>query len=232
MAKSPLGESSSDQESGRPSPRNAEEPKGPRRAGSSAHKVRIADVAIRLFQENPGSFWTALPELANAIELHLQSGSRGRSRVPVFEGYMTEREREFKLNSLAALAGRYQTTSTLEAVEASRALALAAALGEHAQTYKGILLEIAQMALGLSLTSDKPEKITISKGKSEHHTFELVRGVTLSLAWDGALVAMRFDPIEYRRRQKALSFVGIAADSNTDVARNHDAYLWTTPDER
>ena len=145
---------------------------------------------------------------------------------------MTEREREFKISALSQLIGQYKSGDGLEADEAAKALSLAAALRQHEQPHKDTLLELVTTVLGLPLTSDKPEKVSIAKGKPEHHTFELVRGVTLSLAWDGALVALRFDPIEYRRRQKALSFVGIAADSNTDVARNHDAYIWTAPDER
>lgn len=194
-------------------------------------QAKIGELTVKLFTDNPAAFWSLSPELASVIEQYLQA-TGPRRRVPVFEGYMTEREREFKTSALSQLIGQYKNGVELEADEAARALSLAAALGQHAQPHKDTLLELVTTVLGLPLTSDKPEKVSIAKGKPEHHTFELVRGVTLSLAWDGALVALRFDPIEYRRRQKALSFVGIAADSNTDVARNHDAYIWTAPDER
>ena len=194
-------------------------------------QAKIGELAIKLFTDDPAAFWSFSAELADTIEQHLQA-TAPRRRTPLFEGYMTEREREFKISALSQLIGQYKSGDGLEADEAARALSLAAALGQDAQPHKDTLLELVTTVLGLPLTSDKPEKVSIAKGKPEHHTFELVRGVTLSLAWDGALVALRFDPIEYRRRQKALSFVGIAADSNTDVARNHDAYIWTAPDER
>ena len=202
-----------------------------RRRSTKESQTKIGELTIKLFTDNPAAFWSLSPELASVIEQYLQA-TAPRTRVPVFEGYMTEREREFKISELSQLICRYKNGVELEADEAAKALSLAAALRQHAQPHKDTLLEIANTVLGLPLTSAKPEKITISKGKSEHHTFELVRGVTLSLAWDGALVAIHFDPIEYHQRQKALSFVGIASDSNTDVARNHDAYIWTTPDER
>ena len=65
-----------------------------------------------------------------------------------------------------------------------------------------------------------------------HHTFDLVRGVTLSLAWDGGLLAISLNPEEYQRRKRALSFVGMASDTATDVAENHDKYLWDAADAR
>ena len=99
---------------------------------------------------------------------------------------MTEREREFKLRSLAELVGRYREQRELSYEEARQMLALAAALQEDAVPYKQTLLEILEQVLRLSLDSPKSEKIAFAKGKSEHHTFDLVRGVTLSLAWDGA----------------------------------------------
>jgi hypothetical protein len=232
MAKLPLGDSFIDGESGRHSPRNGEEPKGPRRAGSSAQKSRIADVAIHLFQDNPGSFWSALPELASAIETHLQSGGPRLRRTSVFDGYMTEREREFKLHSLSDLTERYKAAGTLEPDEARQALTLSAALREHAVPHKPVLMQIVEHVLQLSLDSQKPEKLVFRKGKPEHHTFSLIRGLTLSLAWDGELIGIAFDPKEYAFRQKALSFVGIASDTQPDVAERHDAYLWTTPDGR
>ena len=212
-------------------PHEDDRTKRPRRPRTQESQAKIGELAVKLFTDDPTAFWSFSPGLASTIEQYLQE-TAPRRRTPVFEGYMTEREREFKISALSQLIGQYKSGVEFEADEAARALSLAAALRQHAQPHKNTLLELATKVLGLPLTSDKPEKVSIVKGKSEHHTFELVRGVTLSLAWDGALVAMRFDPIEYRRRQKALSFVGIAADSNTDVARNHDAYIWTAPDER
>jgi hypothetical protein len=144
----------------------------------------------------------------------------------------TDGEREFKLGALGELIERYRTTGTLPTEEAYRALELAAALREHAAGHKTALLKMMEEVLGLSLDSPKPIKLTVVKGKPEHHTFNLVLGVTLSLAWDGALLAITLNPEEYQRRKRALSFVGMASDTATDVAENHDKYLWDAPDAR
>ena len=136
------------------------------------------------------------------------------------------------MQALTEILERYRGTGTLQSDEALKALALAAALRKHAQSHKQTLMEVVERILGMPLGLEKPEKFTFLKGKPEHHTFELVRGLTLSLSWDGAVVGIRTDPKEYQKRQQALSFVGIAADNQRDVAENHDAYLWTTVDER
>lgn len=203
-----------------------------RRPSTQASQAIIGELAVKLFTDNPASFWSFAPELANSIDQHLMASSRGRKRVPVLDGYLTEREREFKLRSLAEMLEQYKGTGTLQHDDALKALTLAAALREHAQPHKKTLLEVVEHVLGISLGLDKPEKFTYLKGKPEHHTFELVRGLTLSLAWDGALIAISFDPKEFQHRQRALAFVGIATDPQQDVANNHDAYLWTTVNER
>ena len=197
-----------------------------RRPSTRESQAKIGELAVKLFTDNPSAFWSFAPELANSIDQHLQGASSGRRRVPVFEGYMTEREREFKMRSLSELIDRYTQQGTLLLQDGQRALALAAALREHAAPHKKTLLEIVEQVIGVPLDSPGPEKVTFVKGKPEHHTFSLVRGLTLSLAWDGALIGVSIDPQEYRVRQRALSIVGIASDSRPDVASRHDEYLW------
>lgn len=209
-----------------------DQPKNMKRVSPKQRQTQIAELAIKKFLENPSTFWASFPELAHAIELHLQEGSRGRRRVPVFEGYMTEREKEFKLQALSETIERYRAARMLQPDEAQKALALAAALQQHAQAYKQELLEIVVHIIGVPLDSPDPQKASLVRGKTAHHTFELVRGLTLSLAWDGELVAIELDPEEYQKRQKALSLVGIASDPMPDVASNHDAYLWDAKDVR
>lgn len=204
----------------------------PKRQRTRGNLPKIAQLAVDKFLENPSAFWSFSPELANAIEQHLQASSRSRKRVPVFEGYMTEREREYKLGALEGLVQRHKTTGSLSPDEAHQALALAAALRDHGARHKNTLLEIVERVLGLSLDSTKHEKLVVLKGKAEHHTVDLVLGVTLSLAWDGALLAITLEPEAYQRRKRALSFVGMAADTETDVAENHDRYLWDVADAR
>ncbi|MCH8205424.1 MAG: hypothetical protein IH956_00280 [Chloroflexi bacterium] len=198
----------------------------PRRTTPKGSLTQIAEIAVRQFTENPSAFWGSFPKLANAIELHLQSTSGGRKRVPVFEGYMTERERESRLRKLSETVDQYKTSGTLEPEQARRALELAALLREDTAPYRETLLKMAQHILGVPLDSEKPQKVRFLRGKAEHHTFELVRGVTLSLAWDGQLISLRLDPKEYQYRRKALSMVGIGRSGQRDVSVNHDSYLW------
>ena len=138
---------------------------------------------------------------------------------------MTEQEREFNLRSLSEITDRYKTTGTLSPEEGRRALSQAAALREYASRYKQMLLEIVVRVLGLPLNSQKPEKLSFLNSKSEHHTFELARGLTLSLAWDGELTAIALDPQQWRIRAQALSIVGMGVDQPSDVAEKHDEYL-------
>lgn len=141
---------------------------------------------------------------------------------------MTDRtpwEREFKLNALSEITDQYKAAGTLPPEEARRSLALAAALREHAAPYKQTLLEIAERVLGLPLSSQTPDKLTFLKGKPVHHTFELARGLTLSLAWDGEVIAVGLDTSQWRLRSQALSIVGIGHDTASDVVERHDDYL-------
>lgn len=199
----------------------------PRR--KSASLTQIAEMALRLFVEDPSPFWSSMPELANAIELHLQASSTGRKRAPVFDGYLTERDRETRLSSLADKVERYESLGTLEREEARKALELAAMLQGHAAPYKEALLQIVERVLGMPMDSQRLRKLSLLKGKAEHHTFELVRGLTLSLTWDGQLIRLELDPKEYQYRRRAMAMVGIGRSGQTDIAVNHDRYLW---DER
>ena len=204
----------------------------PKRPDPRESKVKIAELAIQQFTESPSAFWESFPERANAIEHHLQSRRSAPKRVPVFDGYMTERERDFKLRSLTKIIKGYKESEIMTPEEARTALGLAAALRENAEPFKKTLLEILLRVIRLALGSERAERITFLKGKSVHHTYELARGITLSLAWDGALIKIELDAKEYQYRERALSFVGIAHDGRSDVARNHDKYLWTAPDEQ
>jgi hypothetical protein len=86
--------------------------------------------------------------------------------------------------------------------------------------------------LDLPLVPEKPTSISFLKGKPVHHTYSLIRGLTLSLTWDGKLIKIELDPKELQFRQQALSFVGIGSDTRSDVAREHDAYLGEILNER
>jgi hypothetical protein len=63
--------------------------------------------------------------------------------------------------------------------------------------------------LDLPLVPEKPTSISFLKGKPVHHAYSLIRGLTLSLTWDGKLIKIEHDLKELQFRQQAVSFVGI-----------------------
>ena len=77
------------------------------------------------------------------------------------------------------------------------------------------------------MNPEESRSIQILKGKRVHHTYSLIRGITLSLTDDGKLIEMDLDARELEYRHRALSLIGIGRDKDgaTDVAENHDAYL-------
>lgn len=214
--------------------RRAKNPKPRQQAESSKAKAnrsrqghaRIAEIAIAQFTGNRSAFWSASPELANAIEQYLKSRTRPPRGSGMFEGYMTDRERQFKLGVLSEIIERYRAEGKLSIEDGKAALEHASALREHSAPFKDTLVNIAERVFDVHLNSMRPQKITLERGKSKHHTYELVRGLTLSLTWDGALIEVQVDPDEYQRRRQAMSFVGSAEDVRPDVAANHDMYVW------
>ena len=79
--------------------------------------------------------------------------------------------------------------------------------------------------LNFPFTAKEEQTIYFQKGKPEHHTYTLARGIILSLTWDRKLIKIAFNPKEFAVKQKLFSFVGMGSDTATDVARRHDYYL-------
>jgi len=80
-------------------------------------------------------------------------------------------------------------------------------------------------ATGIQPRKDgKPVEKVVGEGKATRMV-PVVKGVELRLTWDLELVSVYLDPKQWRLRGQALSFVGIEADSATDVAERHDDYL-------
>ena len=210
------------------------EPKGirPRRGSKGRGHTEVAEIAIKKFVENPAIFWSSCPELAQAIESHIKSSVARYKRTAVFEGYMTERERTHKQQELSGLVNRYKKAEGFTKDDAIQALELAAKLREHANQYKDLFEKILESYLDIPGKTSEPQEVETRADKGKHHTYEIIRGVTLNLSWDGKLVDVVLDRKEYQARKKALSAIGIAADSRTDVAEKHDNYLWNDQDER
>lgn len=165
------------------------------------------------------------PHTADKLERFISPKRPPYSMESLFYFHLTEREREFRLNSLRAIIERFQSNGQVSKDEATKALEDAAALRDYAGDFKDSLLTIVQKALKLPLDAREKQTISLIRGKAEHHSYDLVRGVTLSLSWDGKLIKIAVDPKELARRRKALFFIGCSSDIQSDVARNHDAYF-------
>lgn len=183
---------------------------------------------IKLFQESPSELWSYYPGIADKIEKHLHHKKSSRGKDSPFYSYLTEREREFRFNSLRSVMEKYQNKSEVSKEDVIKALEDAAALREYAEEFKNSLLAIVQKMLVIPLNAAQKETIYINKGKSEHHSYSLIRGLKLSLTWDGKLIKIEMDPAEFEKRRKALSFVGCGSDTQSDVAQRHDTYFGDT----
>jgi hypothetical protein len=191
----------------------------------------IGREVIKEFQEAPNELWSYYPHIADKIERQVSPKKPSPGKESIFYFYLTEPEREFRLNSLRSIMERFQRDGQVSREEAIKALEDAAALRDYAEDFKDSLLAIIQRPLELSLDAGDKQTVSILRGKSEHHSYTLIRGITLSLTWDRKLIKIETDPKELAERRKMLSFVGCGSDRQPDVARNHDAYLGSSFNE-
>lgn len=207
------------------------EKKHKKRKPEEREKDEIVRLLIKELQEAPEELWSHYPHVADKLDKYINPKKPSRDRERPFYHYLTEREQEFRLNSLRSIIEKFQTDGQASKDEAIKALEDAAALQHHAETFKDSLLALAQRTLGLSLDAGEKQTIYLSRGKTEHHSYVLVRGVTLSLTWDRKLIKIDVAPKELAQRRKVLSLVGCGYDKQPDVARKHDAYLGSSFNE-
>ena len=176
------------------------------------------------FREAPEDMWAWFPEIAAKLDKLLTPKRPASNSESLHYSYLGERERDFRLKTLASIIETSKDTDITQE-EAVEALENAAALREQAEPYKDAVLTLLGKALQFPLDHAEAKTMHFQKGKPEHHTYALARGITLSLTWDRKLIKITFDPMEFSVRRKALSFVGVASDKDRDVARRHDFYL-------
>lgn len=171
------------------------------------------------FNEHPEIFREYLPEIVELMETSL------KSREGLFANYLTERERQARLNSLIPILEQCKKGGSLAPEEAVRALEDAAALKEHIPDKEAIIRMVLDV-FRIDKESDKKETIRIRNDLKKGQSYSLAKGIVLVLSWDGKLLAIEIDGKELARRQKTLAFVGIAKDPRSDVAEHHDTYAW------
>jgi hypothetical protein len=195
-----------------------------RKDGRQVLKDELVNLLVQEFQRDAEHFRSHFPEIAEKVEA-LSSEKSRQPKDAILYTHLTEREREFRLNSLNAILGKAAGGEAMSKEEAVKALEDAAALREHAWGSREAVMDLARSAFDLPVVPEKSLSVPLLKGKQVHHTYELIRGVTLSLNWDGKLIRIDLDAKELGYRQKSLAFAGIGSDTKSDVAENHDAYL-------
>lgn len=184
----------------------------------------LISLLAKAFQETPDDVWSMFPEIAAKLDERLTPKRSPSKAESLHYSNLGERERDYRLKALISIIEKWERTS-ISTEEAIEALESAAALKELAASFKGTLLVLLEKALQFPLAGKEVRTLYFQKGKPEHHTFTLARGIVLSLTWDRKLIKISFDPREYSLRQKALSFVGAGSDTDSDVASRHDFYL-------
>jgi hypothetical protein len=180
----------------------------------------ILNLLLNKYQADPEGFSSYLPEVTRELEPLLPSQHGGSLRSA-----LTEQEQERLQKALLQLLGEKKISSekAVQALEYCATLIQDESLPTKAD--RKILLSLLHQALGIPCSKvKKTTKIPIRGGEAIKEV-AVLRGVYLHLSWNDRLVAISISPAKLKERSKALKFVGIAKDTASDVAQNHDAYL-------
>ena len=187
---------------------------------SPKSRESILNALLNKYQADPEGFHSYLPEVAQELEQLFPSRRRNSHRSA-----LTELERERLHKVLLQLFSE----KTLSSEKAIQALEYCATLIQDEslppEVDRKILLSLLHQATGIPFSKvKKATKIPVREGKAIKGV-AFLRGVYLHLTWNDRLIAISISPAKLKERSKALKFVGIAKDTASDVAQNHDAYL-------
>ncbi len=187
-------------------------------------KETLTQKVVGVYQTAPERLREALPEVAELLDDLASAAARDLASSPFG---LTYREQSFLPASLQAALDRAAGGEALTKEEAVETLEAAAVLGDDGWHLRHEVLDVAGAAFDFTLVPEESQSIQILKGEQVHHTYSLIRGITLSLTRDGKLIKIDLDAKELKYRHQALSIIGIGRDKDnaTDVAENHDAYL-------
>lgn len=187
-------------------------------------KEGLVRMVVDLYSDDPSRLRKSLPEAADLLDDLASVAARDPASSPLG---LTYRERNFRPASLQAALDRTAGGEALTKEEAVEILEAAAVLGDDGWHLRHEVLDGAGAAFDFELVPEESRSIQILKGEQVHHTYSLIRGITLSLTRDGKLIKIDLDAKELKYRHQALSIIGIGRnkDNATDVAENHDAYL-------
>ena len=184
---------------------------------------RVFMLLTERYSTDPSWFDTNWPELGEALA---DVGAPPRRAAPPFG--LTENERRFRVDSLkSAIASDYLIPD-----DAITALEHCASLLRDDWTTNGIpVAERARLFKVVSGKSHKSLKLNsvIPVGNADDiepaHHISLLRGVVLDMDVNMRLLSITVTPRKVREVKKLMNIAGIGSDSESDVARRHDAYL-------
>jgi hypothetical protein len=191
-----------------------------KRRPSKSRQESILNLLINKYQGDPEGFSSYLPEVTRELELLFPSQHRGSLRSA-----LTDQERERLQKALLRLLDEEEPSreKSLQALEYCATLIQDESL--PFEVGRKMLLDLLHQVTGIPFSKvKKATKIPVREGEVIKEV-ALLHGVYLHLTWDDRLVAISISPAKLKERSKALKFVGIAKDTASDVAQNHDAYL-------
>jgi len=187
---------------------------------SRSQQDHVLQILINKYQADPRRFRSYFPEVAQELEQFLPSQAKKSH-----SSSLTGLEREHLCKALLQLLGEKK----LSPEKAIQALEYCATLIQDEtlppEVDRRVLLGLLHQATGIPLSKIKKAiKIPVHEGEAVKEV-ALLRGVHLHLTWNDCLIAISTFPTKLKERSRALKFVGIAKDTASDVAQNHDAYL-------
>ncbi len=146
---------------------------------------------------------------------------------PLTLGYpaLMDKEREFRMAAVQQALERFQREGTLSRAETITLIEDVAALGRHADPYRDQMLKVMQAVLGFPRVGTGPKTMDFLKDRPPTRTSRIALGITAYTSWDKRLVRLACDPVEWERRARWLSLLGVGQDEVGDVSVRHDEFL-------
>ena len=192
---------------------------------SAKSKAKIVGTILERFKRDPDFIASFFPEVYR--ELCGPKTKKSRLIPEAYQsghGELTELERRTREVKLRKIVEKFHTGATLSKDEGLELLEHLASLSlKYVQEYPAALKAV-ERALSISLDEERDQTRLFRKGRTGKIQ-RLLPGIDLYLTWDGKMLKIKWHKGDIIRRNKALSLVGIGADSQSDVAGRHDEYL-------
>ena len=192
---------------------------------SAKSKAKIVRTILEKFKRDPDFIGSFFPEVFKEL-----CGLKTKKSRLVPEAYqsghgeLTELERRTREAKLRKIVEKFQTGATLSKDEGLELLEHLAALSLKQVPGYPIALKAVERALSINFNDERDQTRLFRKGRTGKIQ-RLLPGIDLYLTWDGKMLKIKWHKYDIIRRNKALSFVGLGADSQNDVAGRHDEYV-------